>query len=107
VVSNPAASESAADRVVCVTFAGEYDISNAHEITAHILEAAAGRDVGLVVADLAEVTFFGSVAAEAVVHAARQLQALDIALRLDPVASSVARVLDLLGLPTNFGPSIN
>jgi len=94
---------SAADRVARVSFVGEYDISNAHEITEQITKAAAGEGIGLVVADLADVTFFGSVAARAVVLAGKQLEQLGVALRLDPVHECVDRVLGVLGLPTQFG----
>jgi anti-anti-sigma factor len=94
-----AADPSAADAasVFLVHFAGEYDTSNATEVTARVTRAA-GQPFGTVVVDLSGVTFFDSTAIRALVRAHAEVDRRGKDMLVGNVSPQVRRVLELTGV---------
>ncbi|HEY6497377.1 MAG TPA: STAS domain-containing protein [Trebonia sp.] len=84
-------------RTAVVTAAGEVDLTNAESLRDALLSALNAGAAGLVV-DLTATTFLDSAGVTALVRASRRAHAGDATLRLAVSATSVLRVLNLVGI---------
>jgi len=84
---------------------GEMDTSRWQEFREEVVDCGTGTDVGRVILDLADVTYFDSSSIRALVGARERLLADGVSVEVDRPSPIVARVLEITGLDAYLVPS--